>query len=178
MPTPWYHHAITLTSHTPFTFYRDIPIPRAVEDRIEILSANIQDKRLRNYLCSMAYVDHCLEILIENAVAIPNTVILIYGDHCPEIHDGATGRFALQGEKVEIVPFIILGASLRDPPTLVTHTDLNGLIADLAGASIQTRSMITSPGTGSFSDPIWIKNQLIDRSVILSALEDLVPLAP
>ncbi|MGI6667927.1 MAG: LTA synthase family protein [Acetivibrionales bacterium] len=100
---PVLSYVITMSSHGPFTnvsnYYND--------DRFD----NIDDKKLRNYYNSMAYVDKCIENYVrairEN---FDNAYIIIFGDHAPQVNNESfkEAYILIADKRYEFVPLFIL----------------------------------------------------------------------
>lgn len=100
---PFMTHIITMTSHGPFESARNYYNNELYDD--------IEDEIVKNYFNSFSYVDQSIEKFVKDTQAkFPNTYIIIYGDHTPNINntDFSQASF-IEGDKYfEFVPLFIL----------------------------------------------------------------------
>jgi phosphoglycerol transferase MdoB-like AlkP superfamily enzyme len=101
---PFFYYIITMTSHEPFTLARSYYKNVAYDD--------IRDVTARNYYFSMSYVDGELKRFVRYIRdSVPDTYIIIYGDHTPPIVENRTFKRAAFADKdnlFEFVPLLIL----------------------------------------------------------------------
>lgn len=95
---PYFAYILTLTSHTPFDL---------INESDYIVDFNVKDPLIRNYMNSMAYVDKVLEEFISMmAYTAPNTLIILFGDHCANINETDYASYEKKG--LEPIPLFIL----------------------------------------------------------------------
>ncbi len=100
---PFMTHVITMTSHGPFESARNYYNNELYDD--------IENEIVKNYFNSFSYVDQSIESFIKGIQSkFPNTYIIIYGDHTPNINniDFSQASF-IEGDKYfEFVPLFIV----------------------------------------------------------------------
>lgn len=95
---PYFAFILTLTSHTPFDL---------IDESDFTVDFNIKNPLVRNYLNSMAYVDGVLEEFISTMQQTdPNSLIIIFGDHCANINEPEYASYDIKG--LEPIPLFIL----------------------------------------------------------------------
>ena len=99
---PYYYHIITMTSHGPFNNVLNYYRPESYN--------HIESDLTRDYFISMNYVDRCISNFISRLPDPQNTIVLIYGDHCPEmpIKDYKQPYFIYKERKFEFVPLFVI----------------------------------------------------------------------
>ncbi|MFN2339979.1 MAG: LTA synthase family protein [Halanaerobium sp.] len=132
---PFFSIFITVSSHTPFTFY-----PEEYEvDEFEEIETPI----VRDYFNSMYFVDHSLEMFFERIKEkslMENTLFVIYSDHVADINKeeySSGDNFEINGnvKEPEHIPLFIYHQDIE--PEVVeksgTHTDIAPTILDIMG---------------------------------------------
>jgi len=99
----FYYHIITMSSHEPFIFVKDIYKNNLFSD--------IKNEKRKDYYNSISYVDGVLKEFLDYVkTKHPNTYIFIYGDHTPLIQkeDYKKSCFIKNGFMFEFVPLFII----------------------------------------------------------------------
>jgi len=145
--TPYFAYILTLTSHTPFDLIDE-------EDYVENFPA--ENSVVKNYLNSMAYVDSALKNFI-TALQIrePNTLILLFGDHCANINEPEYASYAIKG--LEPIPLFILDPMNTTPmesSIAGTTIDFGPTVFDYLGVEIpefwQGKSLLDEQNKNTF----------------------------
>jgi hypothetical protein len=135
----FFYHIITMSSHPPFTNVME------TDYNDENLST-IEDDADRDYALSFSYVDNVLKKFVTEAKKIhPDTVFIIYGDHCPNIEKGPFKQtsLALPEHYFEFVPLFIITPDNRrftDTGTVASFLDIAPTALALSGISYKIRS--------------------------------------
>jgi lipoteichoic acid synthase len=100
---PFFSYIITMSSHMPFTsvdnYYHNFDYD------------NIHETNVRNYFNSMSYVDKSIENFVDEIkLSFPNTYVLIWGDHTPDINtcDYKQASYSSENKYFEFVPLFIM----------------------------------------------------------------------
>ena len=100
---PFFSYIITITSHMPFnntSSYYSAPQFNGVKN-----------ETVRNYFISMSYVDQSIQEFVEKVQeTYPDTYILIYGDHTPDINTAEFSQASYEYENnyYEFVPMFVI----------------------------------------------------------------------
>lgn len=95
---PYFAFILTLTSHTPFNL---------IDEKDYVSDFDAEEPVVKNYLNSMAYVDSALEEFISTIQRVdPNLLIILFGDHCANIHEAEYKSYDIKG--LEPIPLFIL----------------------------------------------------------------------
>ena len=135
---PFIYYIITMSSHEPFTlaglYYKNNAF------------ASIKDETARNYFLSLSYVDRELKRFITHVRAtMPNTYIIMYGDHTPIIKKNLYRRASyLERSRVfEFVPMFILtpdGKTYVETKNAASFIDVAPTILAASGVPYSYRS--------------------------------------
>lgn len=132
---PFFSVFITVSSHTPFTFY---PEEYEVDEFSEIETPIVRD-----YFNSMYFVDHSLEMFFERikeSSLMEDTLFVIYSDHVADINKEeykSGGEFANNRniKEPEHIPLFIYHQDIE--PEIIdksgSHTDIAPTILDIMG---------------------------------------------
>ncbi len=151
--SPSISYIITMTSHGPFTNARNYYNNTRYDA--------IKDETTRNYFNSMTYVDQSIKEFVNKIEEVsPNTYILIWGDHTPNINTDTYKQASLSVEDryFEFVPFIAVTPDhkvLREDNISASFLDISPTVLNASG----TRFDIMSDGVN-----------LLDSNVIGGAI--------
>lgn len=132
---PFFSIFITVSSHTPFTFY---PEEYEVEEFEEI-----ETQIVRDYFNSMYFVDHSLEMFFERlkeSSLMEDTLFVIYSDHVADINkkeykSGDEFESHRNIKEPEHIPLFIYHQDIE--PEVIdksgSHTDISPTILDVMG---------------------------------------------
>jgi lipoteichoic acid synthase len=129
--SPFFSYIITMSSHMPFTgvanYYNNSNYD------------NVSKPVVKNYFNSISYVDKSIEKFITQVKStIPNTYILIWGDHAPDIDYADYRQASLTKDKkyFEYVPLIIItpdNKSYKEEKTVASFLDISPTVLKLSG---------------------------------------------
>ncbi len=135
---PFLSYIITMTSHGPFenakNYYNNKRYDR------------INDKVTRNYFNSMSYVDRSIEEFVNKIKAdCPNTYILIWGDHTPNVNSDIYKQASLtEGDRyLEFVPFIAVTPDHKafiEDSKAVSFLDISPTVLEASGIRYDIKS--------------------------------------
>jgi phosphoglycerol transferase MdoB-like AlkP superfamily enzyme len=140
---PFFLYAITLSTHQPFDLIDGYASRTGFED--------VKDASLRDYFRSFKYLDQALGDFLEFAQKLPNTLIVIFGDHAyfSEIPDDKYAGSLRELDdigKIEFVPLFIydtdLGVSSKKilGSEIYIYGDVYSLILESAGISATVKT--------------------------------------
>jgi phosphoglycerol transferase MdoB-like AlkP superfamily enzyme len=172
---PVLSYVITMSSHGPFTnvtnYYNDPAF------------GGIEDKKLRDYYNSMAYVDRTLKDYVtrirEN---YDNAYIIIFGDHTPQIgnEEYKEAFMTINDYRYEFVPLFIItpdGRKYREEKIAASLIDVGPTVLNISGVEYSIRTdgkdlldFDEKAGTIPFRGLEWDREDLLRR--ILKALEN------
>ncbi len=146
----FFHHIITMSSHTPFIYAANY------YNNADFI--DVPDIETKNYFNSLSYVDKCLEDFIGKATKKKDTYILIYGDHAPGISNKLFRQSSSEfdNKRLEFVPLLIVTPNNRAEKIrlVASFLDIAPTVLSASGISFQyhtsgenllrTRSSITS----------------------------------
>jgi phosphoglycerol transferase MdoB-like AlkP superfamily enzyme len=164
-----------MSSHGPFTnvtnYYNDPAF------------GGIEDKKLRDYYNSMAYVDRTLKDYVtrirEN---YDNAYIIIFGDHTPQIgnEEYKEAFMTINDYRYEFVPLFIItpdGRKYREEKIAASLIDVGPTVLNISGVEYSIRTdgkdlldFDEKAGTIPFRGLEWDREDLLRR--ILKALEN------
>jgi hypothetical protein len=151
----WIAHAITFSSHAPFTWIDEYASDEGLDQRRAELRRRYPS-RVADYFASLAYVDQELAGFLPRMADMVD-LILLYGDHPSGLTDKAysDGSLSVAGRRVELTALLRMSREpLPTMPALVSHLDLHATMADAFlpdGVAIDTlgRSLLRDdPGNG------------------------------
>ena len=129
--SPVLSYVITMSSHGPFTnvssYYKNP------------LFDNIEDKKLRDYYNSMAYVDKSIKDYVEAIREnFDNACIFIFGDHTPQIQNESfkESYVFIDDKRYEFVPLFVLTPDnkvYREERIVASFLDISPTILNLSG---------------------------------------------
>jgi lipoteichoic acid synthase len=128
---PFFSYIITMSSHMPFTSVSNYYNNSNYD--------NINKTVVKNYFNSISYVDKSIESFITQVKStMPNTYILIWGDHAPDIDYVEYRQATLTNESkyFEYVPLIIItpdNKSYKEEKTVASFLDISPTILKLSG---------------------------------------------
>ncbi|MCH7611945.1 MAG: LTA synthase family protein [Candidatus Marinimicrobia bacterium] len=173
--SPYFAFILTLTSHTPFDL---------IDERDYVSDFDVEDPVVKNYLNSMAYVDSALEEFISTMQREdPNSLIILFGDHCANIHETEYKSYNIKG--LEPIPLFILDQlnQTNDEILIVgTTIDIGPTLFDYLGVEIpafwQGKSLLDQQkhnNTFIYNSPYYFDTngtmqKISDRSVDLEEL--------
>ncbi len=173
--SPYFAFILTLTSHTPFDL---------IDERDYVSDFDVEDPVVKNYLNSMAYVDSALEEFISTMQREdPNSLIILFGDHCANIHETEYKSYNIKG--LEPIPVFILDQlnQTNDEILIVgTTIDIGPTLFDYLGVEIpafwQGKSLLDQQkhnNTFIYNSPYYFDTngtmqKISDRSVDLEEL--------
>jgi len=128
---PYFAFVLTLTSHTPFNL---------IDENDYVSNFDAEDPLVRNYLNSMAYVDLALDEFITAMLrSDPKAVIILFGDHCANIHEAEYTSYEIKG--LEPIPLFILDSSNQTNKEFLiagSTIDIGPTLFDYLGVEIPT----------------------------------------
>jgi len=135
---PFIYYIITMSSHEPFTlvslYYKNNAF------------VSIKDEAARNYFLSLSYIDRELKRFITHVRAtVPNTYVIIYGDHTPVIKKDLYRRasFFERSRVFEFVPMFILtpnGTMYFETNNVASFIDVAPTLLAVSGVPYSYRS--------------------------------------
>lgn len=166
---PVLSYVITMSSHGPFTNVSNYYNSKMFN--------NIDDKKLRNYYNSMAYVDKCIEDYVRAIREhFDNAYIFIFGDHTPQIlNESFTESFIyIDDKRYEFVPLFILTPDnkvYREEQIVASLLDMSPTILNLSGVKYNILSDgidLLNPGTAApgkipYRGLNWDREELFGR---------------
>jgi len=135
---PVLSYVITMSSHGPFTNVSGYYSNPAFSD--------IDDKKLKWYYNSMAYVDKCIEEYVsEIKKQHDNALIIIFGDHTPQVgNDSYQEAFMIIGDyRYEFVPLFIItpdGRRYREDEIVASFIDIAPTVLNASGVKYRIRT--------------------------------------
>ncbi len=135
---PVLSYVITMSSHGPFTNVSNYYNNAAFND--------IEDKKLRDYYNSMAYVDKTLEEYVTNIKEkYDNAYIIIFGDHTPQIGNGDFKEaFMMEGDyRYEFTPLFIItpdNIKYKESKMAASFIDIAPTILNISGVKYSIRT--------------------------------------
>jgi phosphoglycerol transferase MdoB-like AlkP superfamily enzyme len=173
--SPYFAYILTLTSHTPFDL---------IAEKDYVSDFQLEDRVVQNYFNSMAYVDKALEEFISTIQKMdPNTLIVLFGDHCANIHEAEYKSYKFKG--LEPIPLIIIDQRIENKKDILTAgstLDIGPTLFDYLGIQDpefwQGKSLLNennSENTFIFGSPYYFDNEgkqrkLADHNVDTEAL--------
>lgn len=166
---PFVSYVITMTSHGPFESVRNYYNNPVYDD--------IDNEIVKNYFNSFSYVDESIRDYVRAIQkAFPNTYVIIYGDHTPNINteDFAQASF-IDGDKYfEFVPLFIITpdkqkyqensvvASFLDvSPTILEASGLPySVFSDGSSLIKRNANPMNIPLKGSYFDRSWLYDKI------------------
>lgn len=170
---PVLSYVITMSSHGPFT--------NVLNYYHNSLFDDIQDKKLKDYYNSMAYVDKCIKDYVESIRdRYDDAYIFIFGDHPPQINNSGFNEASLKmnDRTYEFVPlFIITPDNMKysEQEYAASFLDIAPTVLNASGAPYS----ILSDGA-DLLDPdkkpgnIPHRGLLIDRAELYEKIADIV----
>lgn len=128
---PFLSYVITMTSHASFTSVYNYYSNSNYDD--------INDTVVKDYFTSVSYVDETLKKFITNIrKEIPNTYVLIWGDHTPAIDkpEYSQASMSYDGKYFEFVPLFIItpdDIAYRETSKVASFLDIAPTILNLSG---------------------------------------------
>ncbi|MCK8823782.1 LTA synthase family protein [Fuchsiella alkaliacetigena] len=160
--SPFFAYFITVTSHTPFSFYPD-------DQTIEAYS-DIEDQLLHDFFQSISFVDKSLEMFIEGLAEKglkEDTLFVIYSDHdasidTPEYSSSVDFKLDKNVKKPEHIPLLIKHPELEAGTIEKTGTitDLAPTILDIMGAETKPEGFIGSSLLKGEEAPVIFMHEL------------------
>lgn len=130
-------YVITMSSHGPFTIVQNYYTNELFSD--------IKDEIVRNYFNSINYVDSVLSNFVMKASKIPNTVIVIFGDHHSSVGNSEYYRRSVSyvyGKVIEIVPLFIIYSDIKKIiKKPVSQLDIAPTVINISGVKGNVRTM-------------------------------------
>jgi len=166
---PFVSYVITMTSHGPFESARNYYNNPAYDD--------IDNEIVKNYFNSFSYVDESIRDYVSAIQKnFPNTYIIIYGDHTPNINseDFAQASF-IDGDKYfEFVPMIVITPDKQkytEKSVVASFLDVSPTILEASGLPYSVYSDGSSlikhkanpmniPLKGSYFDRAWLYDKI------------------
>jgi Phosphoglycerol transferase and related proteins, alkaline phosphatase superfamily len=160
---PFFAYTITMTSHGPFTNANNYYNNTNYND--------IKDQTSRDYMNSMSYVDQSIRDYVNYIRAnYPNTYIIIWGDHTPDINTGdyKQASFTDADRYFEFVPLIIStpdNTVYKEDKIAASFLDIAPTIANASGIPYNINSdgldLLNKNGKSS---PIPYRGGMFDRN--------------
>lgn len=135
---PVLSYVITMSSHGPFTnvtnYYNDPAF------------GGIEDKKLRDYYNSMAYVDRTLKDYVTRIrEKYDNAYIIIFGDHTPQVGNEAYKEafMTIDDYRYEFVPLFIItpdGMKYREEKIAASLIDVGPTVLNISGVEYSIRT--------------------------------------
>jgi lipoteichoic acid synthase len=135
---PVLSYVITMSSHGPFTnvsnYYNDPAF------------GDIEDKKLRDYYNSMAYVDNTLkEYVTQVRENYDNAYIIIFGDHTPQVGNESYKEAFMEIDdyRYEFVPLFIItpdGMKHKEDKQVASLIDVAPTVLDISGVEYSIRT--------------------------------------
>ncbi len=166
---PFISYVITMTSHGPFESVRNYYNNPVYDD--------IDNEIVKNYFNSFSYVDESIRDYVRAIQkAFPNTYVIIYGDHTPNINteDFAQASF-IDGDKYfEFVPLFIITPDkqkYQENSVVASFLDVSPTILEASGLPYSVFSDGSSligrkanpmniPLKGSYFDRSWLYDKI------------------
>lgn len=128
---PFVSYIITMTSHGPFESARKYYNNTKYDD--------IENELVKNYYNSFSYVDESIKNYVEEVQrTFPNTYVIIYGDHTPNINseDFAQASFIDDDKYFEFVPLFIITPTKQkycESSVVASFLDISPTILEASG---------------------------------------------
>lgn len=161
---PFFAHIITMSTHEPFQLVQEYHENARFD--------SITDPVTRGFFLSMDYVDEVLSRIIPELMKIPDTEIILVGDHASIEMDGFMCSRVKQGPMLlDFVPLLLISSEADERPetinTAASFMDLGITVLELSGIpySLHTKglSLLGSPKTNTliYQDNLsWTRNNL------------------
>jgi|GEM_PF-400795 len=166
---PFLSYIITMTSHGPFESAREYYNNPLYDD--------IENEIVKNYFNSFSYVDESIKNYVtEVKRRFPNTYIIIYGDHTPNISskEFAQASFIDEDKYFEFVPLFIItpdNQKYTESEVVASFLDISPTILKASGINYEVYSDGTNllnrdkyplniPLKGESFDRVWLYDKI------------------